>query len=135
MQADRTWIFEEFHQQRTRNVVRQIANQLDAAMREKNTWIELQRISVNDFEPLILEARTQKVCKSRILFDRENMRPFFQKKPGQRAQSGPDFDHIIFRSDLCLIDNPASEILIVEKILAKRLDWRHADFLERGAYF
>src|SRR5262245_32184432 len=134
MQADRTWIFEEFQQQRTRNVVRQIANQLDAAMREKNAWIELQRISVDDFKPLIPEARMQKVCKSRILFDRENVRTFFEKEPGQRAQPGPDFDHKIFRSDLCLIDNPASEILIVEKILAESLYRRHADFLQRCPY-
>src|SRR5215472_3406193 len=104
-------------------------------MGEKNAWIELQRISVNDFKPLISEAGTQKLCKSRILFDRQNMRAFFQKKPGQRAQAGPDFDHIIFRSDLRLIDNPSSEILIVEKILAEGLNRRHADFLKRLTYF
>src|SRR5215470_5242438 len=104
-------------------------------MREKNAWIELQRISVDDFKPVISEARTQKLCKSRILFDRQNMRAFFQKKPGQRAQAGPDFYHIIFRSDLRLIDDPPSEILIVEKILAEGLNRRHADFLKRLAYF
>ena len=128
-------MFEEFQKQRTRNVVRQIPNQLHAAMCEKNAWIELQRISVDDFKSLIPEARTQKVCKSGIFFDRENMRAFFQKKPGQRAQAGPDFHYIIVRSDLRLIDNPASEVLVVQKILAERLYRRHADFLERRAYF
>jgi hypothetical protein len=64
----------------------------------------------------------QKLCKSRILFDRENMRAFFQNKSRQRAQARPDLDHIIFRSDLRLIDNPTSQILIVQKILAERLD-------------
>ena len=103
-------------------------------MREKNAWIEFQRISVDDFKSLIPEARTQKLCKSRILFDRENMRAFFQKKSGQRAQAGPDLDHIIFRSDLRLIDNPASEVLIVQKVLAESFGRRDADFLKRRAY-
>src|SRR6476646_4612173 len=100
-------------------------------MREKNTWIELQRISVNNFESRIPEVRTQKLCKSRILFDRQNVRSFFQKKPGQRAQPGPDFDHIILRSDLRLIDNPASEVLIVQKVLTESFGRPDADFLER----
>src|SRR5262249_5904928 len=104
-------------------------------MGEKNAWIELQRISVDDFKSLIPESRTQKLCKSCVLFDRQNMRAFFQKKPGQRAQAGPDFDHIVFRSDLGLIDDPASEILIVEKILTALLNRRHADFLKRLTYF
>src|SRR5512132_2411137 len=106
-------MFKKFQEQRTRNVVRQIPNQLHAAMSEQNAWIELQRINVDDFKSLIAKARTQKLCQSRILFDRQNMRSFFQKKPGQRAQAGPDLDHIIFRSDLRLRDNPASEVLIV----------------------
>jgi hypothetical protein len=103
-------------------------------MREQNAWIELQCISVDDFKSLVAETRAQKLCKSRILFDRENMRAFFEKKPGQRAQAGSDFDDIIFRSDLRLIDNPASEVLIVQKVLAESFGWRHADFLERRAY-
>ena len=103
-------------------------------MREKNAWIELQRINVDDFKSLIPEARTQKLCKSRILFDRQNMRAFFQKEPGQRAQAGPDLDHIIFRSDLRLIDNPASEVLIVQKVLAESFGRRDADFFQRRAY-
>ena len=115
-------MFEEFQEQRTRNVVRQVANQLHRAMSKQNAWIKLQRISVDDFKSLVPEARTQKLCKSRILFDRENVRAFFEKKPGQRAQAGPDLDHIISRSDLRLIDNPASEILIVQKILPESLD-------------
>src|SRR5207249_7725933 len=127
-------MFEEFQEQRTRNVVRQIPNQLHAAMRKKNAWIELQRISVDDFKSLVAKARTQKLCKSRILFDRQNVRSFFQKKPGQRAQAGPDLDHIIFRSDLRLIDNPASEVLIVEKVLTESFGRPDADFLKRRAY-
>src|SRR6476646_8050636 len=103
-------------------------------MREKNALIELERISVDDFKSLIPEARTQKVCKSRILFDRENMRAFIEKKARQRAQAGPDFHHIIFRSDLRLIDNPASEVLIVEKILSESFGRRYADFLKCRAY-
>ena len=106
-------MFEEFQEQRTGNILRQIPNQFHAAMREQNAWIELQRVSVDNLKSLIPKARTQKLCRSRILFDRQNMRSFFQKKFGQRAQAGPDLDHIIFRSDLCLIDNPASEVLVV----------------------
>ena len=127
-------MFEEFREQRTRNVVRQIPNQFHATMSEQSAWIELQRVSVDDFKSLICEARTQKFCKSRILFDRQNMRSFFQKKSGQRAQAGPDLDDIIFRSDLRLIDNPASEILIVQKVLTESLGRRDADFFERRAY-
>ena len=103
-------------------------------MREQNAWIELQRISVDDFKSLIAEARTQKLCKSCIFFDRQNMRSFFQKKPGQRAQTRPDLDDIIFRSDLRLIDNPASEVLIVQKVLAESFGRRDADFFQRRTY-
>jgi hypothetical protein len=103
-------------------------------MREKNAWIKLQCVSVDDFKPLVSKPRTQKLYKSRILFDRENMRAFFKNKPGERAQAWPDLDHIIFRSDLCLIDNPASEVLIVQKVLAESLGRRHADFFERRTY-
>src|SRR6476620_4018405 len=127
-------MFEEFQKQRTRNVVRQIPNQLHAAMSEKNAWIELQRISVDDFESLVSEARTQKRCKSRILFDRKNVRAFFENKPGQCAQTGSDLDHIICRSDLRLIDNPASEVLIVQKVLTESFGRPYADFLKRRAY-
>src|SRR5256885_15061239 len=125
---------EEFQEQRTRNVVRQIPNQLHAAMSKQNAWIELQSISVDDFKSLIPEARTQKFCKSGILFDRENVRAFFEKKPGQRAQARTDLDHIICRSDSRLIDNPASEVLFVHKVLSESFGRPDADFLERRAY-
>ena len=127
-------MFEEFREQRTRNVVRQIANQLHAAMREQNAWIELQRISVDDFKSLVAKSGTQKFCKSGILFDRENVCAFFEKKPGQRAQARPDLDDIVFRIDSRLIDNPASEILIVQKVLTESLGRPDADFLKRRAY-
>ena len=127
-------MFEEFKEERTRNIVRQIPNQLHSAMREKNAWIELQRISVDDFKSLVPEARTQKLCKSRILFDRENVRAFFEKKPGQRAQARTDLDHIICRSDSRLINNPASEVLIVQKVLSESFGRPDADFRKRRAY-
>src|SRR4051794_31032123 len=104
-------------------------------MCEQNTWIEFQRISVDDFESLILKARAQEICKSHIFFDRQNMRSFFQEKPGQRAQAGANLDDVISRSDLRLIDDPASEVLIVQKILPKTFGWRHADFFQCRAYF
>ena len=124
---------EEFQEQRTRNVVRQIPNQLHAAMSKQNAWIELQRISVDDFKSLIAKPRTQKFCKSGILFDRENVRAFFENKPGQRAQAGSDLDDIISRSDLRLIDNPASEVLIVQKVLTESFGRPDADFRKRRA--
>src|SRR6476646_2866481 len=103
-------------------------------MREQNVWIEFQRINVDDFKSVIPEARTQKLCKSRILFDRQNMRSFFHKKPRQRAQTGPDLDDIIFRSDLRLIDDPARQVLIVQEILAKSFGRRDADSFQRRVY-
>src|SRR4249919_1710677 len=103
-------------------------------MSEQNAWIKLQRISIDDFKSLIPEARTQKLCKSCIFFDRQNMRSSFQKKPGQGAQTGPDLDDIIFRSDLRLIDDPASKVLIVQKVLAERFDRRDADFFQCCVY-
>ena len=127
-------MFEEFKEQRTRNIVRQIPNQLHPAMSEQNAWIELQRISVDDFKSLVAKPRTQKFCKSGILFDRKNGRAFFEKKPGQRAQARPDLDHIICRSDLRLIDNPASEVLIVQKVLTESFGRPDADFLKCRAY-
>src|SRR5712671_1095958 len=106
-------MFEELQEQRTRNVVRQIPNQLHAAMSKQNAWIELQRITVDDFKSLVAKPRTQKLCKSGILFDREN---------------------IICRSNLRLIDNPASEVLIVQKVLTESFGRPDADFLKRRAY-
>jgi hypothetical protein len=103
-------------------------------MREKNAWIEFQHITVDDFKSLVPETRTQKLCKSRVLFDRQNAHAFFKNEPGQRAQAGTYLDDIIFRNDLCLIDNRASEVLIVQKILAESFGGRDADFLERRAY-
>src|SRR5690349_10414657 len=103
-------------------------------MREKNARIELQRVHLTDLKSLVVETRTQKICKSRIFFDRQNLHIFFKKNPGQRAQARPDLNDIIFRRDLCLIYNPASEILIVQKILAESFGRRDADFLERRAY-
>src|SRR2546430_3109571 len=127
-------MFEEFREPRTRNVVRQVANQLHPAMSEQNAWIELQRISVDDFKSLVAKPRTQKFCKSRIFFDRENVRAPFKNKLRQRAQARPDLDHVICRSDFCLIDNPASEVLIVQKVLTESFGRPNADFLKRRAY-
>ena len=103
-------------------------------MGEKNAWIELQRISVEDFKSLLLKPRTQKLCKSRILFNRQNVRAFLKKKPGQSPQARSDLDDIIFRTNLRLIDNPTGEVLIVQKVLAESFGRRHADFLKRRAY-
>src|SRR6187549_2993856 len=103
-------------------------------MREKNARIELQRVDVKNFKSLVVETQTQKLCKSRVLFDRQNAHAFFKNEPGQRAQAGADLDDIIFRNDLCLINNRASEVLIVQKILAESFGGRDADFLERRAY-
>jgi hypothetical protein len=62
------------------------------------------------------------------------VRTFFKKKFGQRAQTGTDLDNIIFRSDLRLIDDPASEVLVVQKVLTKSFDRRDADFFQCRAY-
>ena len=94
----------------------------------------MQRISVDDFKSLVAKPRTQKFCKSGILFDRENVRAFFEKEPGQRAQAGPDLDHIICRIDLRLIDNPASEVLIMQKVLTESFGRPNTDFLKCRAY-
>ena len=61
-------------------------------MSEKNAWIELQRISIDDFKSLIAEARTQKLCKSCIFFDCQNM-----SAPGAEVmkERGIDAQHVI----------------------------------------
>ena len=63
------------------------------------------------------------------------MRAFFKNKLGQRAQAGPDLEDIILRSDLRLIDNPARQVLVVQKVLTERFGRRDADLFERRAYF
>src|SRR5437660_3057205 len=45
---------------------------------------------------------------------------FRSNESGQCAQTGPNLDHIIFGIDIGLIDDPASEVLVVEEILAQR---------------
>ena len=76
------------------------------------------------FKPLIIDVHAQKICEARVFFNRENARTFLKNEPGQRAEAGPNFDHVIVGSDLRLIDNPASKILVVKKILAKPFGWR-----------
>ena len=76
-------MFEEFQEQRTRNVVRQDCQSIsrgDARTRMRGSNFSASMLS--DFKSLITEARTQKICKTRILFDRENVRAFFKKKSG-----------------------------------------------------
>ena len=80
------------------------------------------------------ETRAQKIGQSRVLFDRKNARAFLKNKAGQRAESGSNLDNIIICSDLRLIDNPASKILVVQKILPERFGWREAEFSKRGSY-
>ena len=128
-------MFEELQKQRTRNVVRKIADQFHAAMREKNARIELQRISVDDFKSLIVETRERKKFASRASFSiARTCAPFSRRNLVNAPKPGPISTHIIFRSDLRLIDNPASEILIVQKILTESFGRRDADFFKRRAY-
>ena len=41
------------------------------------------------------------------------------EKLGQRSQTGADFDHVVAGLDLQASDNPAREVLVVQKILAE----------------
>jgi hypothetical protein len=54
-------------------------------MREQNARIELKRIGVDDLQSFVAETRAQKICKSRILLDGENVRAFLEQKFRQRT--------------------------------------------------
>src|SRR5262249_37256001 len=103
-------------------------------MRKKRARIEFKRVDVEQFKPPISETRAQKIRQSPVLFDRKNTRAFLENKESQRAESGSNLDDIIIRSDLRLIDNPASKILFVQKILSERFGWREVEFSKRGSY-
>src|ERR1700687_4547378 len=103
-------------------------------MCKKRAPIEFQGIGVDYFKPLMTDVCAQKICEARVFFDRENARAFLKNERSQRASSGPNFDHVIVRSDLRLIHNPASKILVVKKILAKGFGWRKGYVSKRGSY-
>src|SRR5207249_9445079 len=58
---------------------------------------------------------------------------FLSKQFSQSAQTRTDFDDVISRTYLCLIDDPAREIWVVQKILSESFDRRDFYFPKRRA--
>ncbi len=84
-------------------------------------------------ESWISKFFAQEIHEPRVLFQREQTRAAFQNLFRQRTEPGSNFQNKIIRLDLSLIDDPARQILIVQKILAERFDRSHASLVERGA--
>src|SRR6266550_8144955 len=103
-------------------------------MRKQGASIEFERVDVQHFQALATETLAQEIGEACILFDCENARAFLKKEFCQRSQTGTDFEHVIVRSNLRLIDNPSRKVLVVQKILTKRFDRRNVYFLKRRPY-
>jgi hypothetical protein len=91
-------------------------------MGKKNTRIKLQSVCISNFESRMTETFAQKICEAPVFLDCENLPAFLKRELSESAQARSNFYDIIIRSYLSLIDDPASEILVVQKILAKSLD-------------
>src|SRR5947209_5601628 len=97
--------------------------------------VEVERIRVNNFKVLIRESLPQKFYETFVLLDRDDMRAFVQRKLSESAEPRTNFHHVIAGRDLCLIDDPAGEIAIVQKILPETFHGGNADLTqERGNF-
>ena len=54
-------------------------------MRKERARIELQRIVVEYFKPLMAKVCAQKIGQTRVFFNRKNARAFLEDESGQRA--------------------------------------------------
>ena len=77
---------------------------------------------IGDLKPGMLEFVAEKLCQSSVFFDCENTGGVRKGKFCQRTQSGANFDDEVFRTDVCLIDNPFCKVAIVQKVLAEAFD-------------
>ena len=90
--------------------------------------VEVERVSVENFQSIAYETLAQKMSESLIFFDRENVCTCFENELGQRAKTGSDFNDVIFRRKLSALDNPASKVAVVlsggnlEPALRERLE-------------
>ena len=112
------------------NIVGEVSDELYPRLGEQAPHVKIQRVSVDDFQPVGLETSSQKIRQPRVFLDRQNLRAGGEGKLRQRAQSRPDFDDVIFRREFRPGDDPLREIPVVEEILAKRFDRRDPDLAQ-----
>src|SRR6185503_14261848 len=85
---------------------------------------KIQGVTVHDLDATSGEMLAQKIRKTPIFFDCQNLCARFEHRFGQRAETRTNFQNEIFRRQLRLLHDPTRKILIVKKILTERLYWR-----------
>src|SRR5471030_271633 len=85
---------------------------------------------MQNLKSLVGKFLLQKLREPRIFFDGEHMCARDERMFGQRSKTGTDFHNVVTRSQLCLLDDPDGEVLIVKEILPERLDWFDANLAQ-----
>src|SRR5205814_5500642 len=96
------------------------AYELDIAFRKQRALIKLERVAMFDVQPGTGESFAQEINQAFVFFDRKDLCPARENLLGQRTKSRADLNYEISCIDLCLLHNPAGNILIMKKILAER---------------
>ncbi len=108
-------------QQRRRNVVREISENLDRSPPPQRPHVEIQCVARNDAQPLLTrKTHAQEIRQPPVFFQHGQPRAGFERRAGQSTQAGTDLDEFVARLHVELGDDPAGKVLVVEKILAER---------------
>ena len=79
----------------------------------------IQRVEVDDLGGRAAEFLFEVAHEPPVFFDQREPDVVGGEKLGQRSQTGADFDHVVAGLDLQASNNPAREVLVVQKILAE----------------
>ena len=86
---------------------------------------------MKNFEALARETFAQKIREALIFFDREDMRAGIERELGESAQTRPDFNYEIVMIQIRFLDDPPSQVTVVEKILPQGFYRRHPNLAQR----
>src|SRR5438067_2326952 len=101
----------------------------------QDSRVEVERIAVHDFQVLIRKSVAQKLDEAFVFLDCEYAHAFRKRQFSQRSQTGTDLNDVIVWGQIRLVDNPAREVVVVQKILSEGLHWRNADLTQECGNF
>ena len=117
------------------DVVGQVPDEFYSRLREQPAHIELEGVTVNDFQRRARESFPHKFHEPSVLFDREHARARIENEFGESTEARADFDDVIVWRQIGFLDDPAREVTIVQKILPESFYRRDPDFAQRGVNF
>src|SRR2546423_8554482 len=103
-------MFCEFQQELARDVVGKIPEQLHSRLGEERSQIEIEGITMNDFEVCSSKSLPQEFHQALIFFDSEHARTGFEDELCKRPESRPNFDDVIVRRKVGLLNNPTRQV-------------------------